>query len=360
MATGGVERRLSILVACFKGCKSAGRARRSVETRLRDGGNDVIDTVVARVDAKRRASVYDPRRVRAGVLTATVTWGLFGLATGGGISGLVANAILGAVLGGLFAYRSEHVVTDHSLKRVGARLPADSSALLIFVNTAEPPEAVRSAAGSTATVCSAAAIRDDLTTDVANAPSVVPGTSASDEAGTRMVLVRYPDPAAAQQVAEGLSALGQRADEFQIELISSADPDGRIHVTDPAHGSRTMARGNIASWGGFGLLLGALGGIVGGGGIFGLVENAVLTGLFWAVFGALAGALYGVWAGRAVSGRELRSIRGLVTPGTSTLFAWAEGPIDGTTSDTLATPGSQQLVLHFTPTTGGTTIATSS
>ena len=41
--------------------------------------------------------------------------------------------MLGAVCGGLYAYYFEHLLTKDELKRVGGRLPADSSAIVAFV-----------------------------------------------------------------------------------------------------------------------------------------------------------------------------------------------------------------------------------
>jgi hypothetical protein len=52
-----------------------------------------------------------------------------------------------------------------------------------------------------------------------------------------------------------------------------------------------------------------------------------VTGIDWAVFGLVAGALYGLWAGRAVSARRLKGLRGLLVPGSSMLVAWADGPV---------------------------------
>ena len=62
-----------------------------------------------------------------------------------------------------------------------------------------------------------------------------------------------------------------------------------------------MARSDVISWGGFGLVFGAIVGVVGGGGILGFLEDGVATGIGWALFGLVAGALYGLWAGRSIS-----------------------------------------------------------
>ena len=89
--------------------------------------------------------VYDPRRVLAGTLTSALTWGVFGLLTGGVASGGLW-AIIGAVCGGLFAYYTEHLLTKDELRRIGQRLPADSSAITAFVRTDDARRVLASAA----------------------------------------------------------------------------------------------------------------------------------------------------------------------------------------------------------------------
>jgi len=84
-----------------------------------------------------------------------------------------------------------------------------------------------------------------------------------------------------------------------------------------------------------------------------LVDNAVVTGIAWALFGLVAGALYGLCAARAVSARRLKGLRGLLVPGCSMLVAWAAGPVRPDIMGILTGPGSQQLILRFTPVEGG-------
>jgi hypothetical protein len=113
-ARGRSGSQLGMLFVCFAEQKAASRAHRPVEARLRANGDEVLDTVVVRVDEKHHPRLYDPGRVVAGTVTAAVTWGLFGLLTGGGVSGLVSSAVLGAVLGGLGGYLMEHVLSKAS------------------------------------------------------------------------------------------------------------------------------------------------------------------------------------------------------------------------------------------------------
>ena len=94
--TGKPDRPLGVLLECFSGTKSAGKARRNLDAQLKAQGDALLDTVVLQVTAKHKVSVHDPRRVVQGTLTATLTWGLFGLLAGG-LRGLAIWAILGAV-----------------------------------------------------------------------------------------------------------------------------------------------------------------------------------------------------------------------------------------------------------------------
>jgi hypothetical protein len=70
-----------------------------------------------------------------------------------------------------------------------------------------------------------------------------------------------------------------------------------------------------------------------------------------------AGAVYGLLAGRAISARRLKGIGPLLPAGTSTLLAWADGPVSRQAIDTLAGPDSQWIVLCFDPTEGGAVLA---
>jgi hypothetical protein len=102
-------------------------------------------------------------------------------------------------------------------------------------------------------------------------------------------------------------------------------------------------------WGGFGLVFGALGGAVGGGGVLGFIEDGVLEAIAWGILGLGAGALYGLVFGKAFSPRRLKGIGSLLTPGTSLLLAWVDraSPLAASGLDAYSTPGSQRLVLNF-------------
>jgi uncharacterized membrane protein len=351
-----------MLLVCFDQLKAAAKARHSLEGKLRSGGDALLDTVVVRVDAKHKAFVYDARRVVQGTLTALLTWGLFGLVAGG-LKSLAIWAILGAICGGLWAYYTEHLLRKNDLARIGARLPASSSALFIAAETSDPRSLLTATAASAPAAASVAGIGDDLAARVfagaafpVEVPHSPPGDalSLSQAAPTSMIMFRYPDPGTAKQIASRAAPKSKKdASPVQVELVIWADRDGRRHVADPSQGVAAWAKADLISWGVFGLAVGALAGAFGGGGVHSFVSDAVVTGIGWAVFGVAAGALYGLWAGRAVSSQRLKSLRPMIAPGTSMLVAWADGPLRQDTLGTLTAPGSQQLILRFNPVEGG-------
>src|SRR5512133_1089699 len=98
------DEKLGVLLACFDGRKTAGKARRSLETQVKAQGDDHLDTVVLEVDEKHKASTHDPRRVLWGTLGASFVWGLCGLAGANGLASVVIWAVIGAVGGAAFYY----------------------------------------------------------------------------------------------------------------------------------------------------------------------------------------------------------------------------------------------------------------
>src|SRR5262252_2452509 len=97
----GDTHRLAALLVCFDDEGRAGKAHRPLEARVRGAGSRVYDTTVLKIDRNHMATVHDPRRVITGTLTPFLTWGVFGLVTGG-ISSMISSAVLGAVCGGFF------------------------------------------------------------------------------------------------------------------------------------------------------------------------------------------------------------------------------------------------------------------
>ena len=89
---------LCVLLACFAGQRQAAKIRRQLDKRIGQSRDAVLDQVVVKINAKRRAQVHDPRRSLGGILTPALTWGIFGLLAGG-LQSLAVYAMLGAVSG---------------------------------------------------------------------------------------------------------------------------------------------------------------------------------------------------------------------------------------------------------------------
>jgi hypothetical protein len=296
-------------------------------------------------------------------LTATITWGLFGLVAGG-LKSLAIWAVLGAICGGLWAYYTEHLLRKGELARIGTRLPANSSALVIFAESSDPRSLLKATAAHAAATASVAAVGDDLGArvfagaidpiEVSRSPGggvIPPGQTAP----TIMIMLRYPSTDTAKQIASRAAPTSKKAaaaSPVQVELVIWADPSGRRHVADPSQGVKAWAKSDLISRELFGVVVGALAGALGGG-VHSFVSDAVVTGIGWAVFGLAAGALYGLWAGRAVSARRLKGLSGLLVPGSSMLVAWADGPVSANTISALTAPGSQRLILRFNAIEGG-------
>jgi uncharacterized membrane protein len=355
------EGRVCLLVACFAGAKRASKVRGQIGKAIRTDGSRILDEVVLSVGAAGQARVYDPRRTAVGTLTSALTWGVFGLVAGG-LEGLGVWAVLGAICGGGYAYLTEHLLTKEELKQIGGRLPANSSAVAVFVQGPDPERVLASVSHLQATTASVAGISPDLSAEVyagVTHPVETSGTmgdvsSSGQVAVLRMLLVRFEGERGAWQALEA-SGTAKRPDprEPQAEIVIQANQEGRRRVIDPATGTAAMSKSDVVSWGGFGLAWGAIVGFAGGGGALGAIDSALIVGVSWAIFGLVAGALYGLWAGRAISARRLKRIGSFVGPDTSLVVAWAG---QDTTQDAIerwAASASERLVLRFNPTGPG-------
>jgi len=72
-----------------------------------------------------------------------------------------------------------------------------------------------------------------------------------------MILLRYPGARTAQRVAPRLAANRAAARAVEIELVTETDGVADTSV-NPRFGSGALARSNVISWGGLGLVCGAL------------------------------------------------------------------------------------------------------
>jgi hypothetical protein len=343
---------LGLLLACFDGRKTAGKARRSLEGQLQAQGDELLDTVVLEVDEKHKASVHDPRRILWGTVSAALVWGLCGIAGADGVWSVLFWGAVGAIGGVLILYYTLHHLTKSELASIGSGLPAQSSALVVSAETKHPRRLLEAAADQTTTAASVAAIGGDLTTHVLAGPAdpveLPPGSAdelRGDSTLVSMVILRYPSPETAKQMVRQPPA----DSVLEVEMTIRRDSDGSRHVSDPNFGVRALAKSDLLWWGGFGLVFGALGGAVGGGGVLGFIEDGVLEAIVWGILGLGVGALYGLVFGKAFSARRLKGIGSLLTPGTSLLMAWVDraSPLTASGLDAYTTPGSQRLVLNF-------------
>jgi hypothetical protein len=352
------ERQLALLFACFDGRKTAGKARRSMESQLEAQGDVRLNTSVLEVDAKHKASIHDPHKVLLGTVTVAIVWGLCGLTGVEGVWSVIFWGAVGAIGGVAFLYYYMHHQTKSELGRLGSALPGQSSVLAIWAETKDAARLLQAAAPAKPFVGSAASIGSDLTTrvlaDPAN-PAVVPHGSADEirksDTLLSLVLLRYPSP----EVAEQMVSQPPADSSFEVSTIIRSGPDGKPHVKDPYFGVRAMAKSDLLWWGGFGVVYGALVGAAGGGGLFGVIEEGVVSAVVWGIVGLGVGALYGALFGQAFSGRRLKGVGPLVGPGTSILAAWVDGasPLTKSALDEYAKPGSQRLVLNFNPSERG-------
>lgn len=347
-----------LVLVCFRGVRRAARARRRLAEQITSAGDSVLDEVVLEISHRRKTRVYDPHRVIAGTATSALTWGVFGLLTGGVASGGLW-AIIGAGCGGLFAYYYEHLLTKDELKRIGKRLPADSSAVAAFVQAQDARRVLTSAAKSEPAEASVAAIGCDLSARVVAGVGMPLDSSSAPPGGgpvpahkgsvLSMLLMRYRGTETARREL-GRHRATQPGDgqALQPELVFEAPDHGRFRVSDPAQGAWAFAKSDVVSWGLFGLVYGLIVGLVSNHGIVHAVTVTAVAGITCAVFGLAAGALYGLWAGRAVSARRLHGVRPLLAPGTSTILAWSEDTTQKTVDD-WAVPGTERLIVRFNP-----------
>ena len=347
---GGAHREQQcVLLACFAGAKRAAKIRRQLDERIDQGGDAILDQVVVKVNSKHKVQVHDPRRTLAGVLTPALTWGLFGLAAGG-VKSLALWAVLGAICGGLYAYYFEHLLSKDELKRIGGRLPVDSSAIVAFVRGADPRRVLSSADSFQPATVSVAAVAADLSAQVYSG-AAEPVESSAQDAALNMLLIRFVgEHAAREALAESGSASHKDANAPQVELFIEANEHGRRRVVAPKTGTAAFAKSDILSWGLFGVAYGLIVGFAAGdGGVLGALDSGLVTGILWGLFGAVAGALYGMWSGRGLSARRLKGLGAFVPAETSLVVAWAEGSLSKETIKSWAPTGSESVSLRFNP-----------
>ena len=362
---------LCVLLLCFDGAKRAAQIRRPLSKQLEQHGGAILDAAIIRVNGEGKARVYDPQRTVAGLLTAALTWGVFGGLTGG-LSGLIVWAVIGGVGGGLFAYYREQPLSGTQLRRIGEGMRPDSSAVVVFLKCGADEAVLSTAAAAYGpTTASLVAISGELTARVlagAGGPTEVsaavpdgplPAADTSTDKTTllTMLLVRLPGQHTVRHALAELTPAKKadpgRPQVMQVEVVLESDAGGGLHVHSPNLGVRFSARSSLVSWGVLGLICGAIGGWVGGGGVLGFLGGGLITGVVWGAFGILAGALYGLWVGNVLSARQRKKMDVIVPPNSSLAFVWADGDLTNEAIDRWAPPGSQRLVVRFDTTSRG-------
>ena len=261
----------------------------------------------------------------------------------------------------MYAYYFEHLLTKDELKRIGGRLPGDSSAIVAFVRGPDPRRVLSSTASFQPATASVAAVTADLSAQVyrgaaqpaeTSAAPAGPAPTAPADQGPQlsMLLVRFAGEHAARQALAKSGSAGHKDQEApQVELVIEANEHGRRRVIDPTTGTAAFAKSDTVGWGLFGLVWGLIVGFTGDGGVLSAIESGLVIGILWGIFGVVAGALYGLWAGRGVSARRLKGLGPFVPPDTSLVVAWADGSLSRETIERWAAPGSQRLILRFNP-----------
>jgi uncharacterized membrane protein len=339
-----------VLLACFAGAKRAGKIRRQLDKRIAEGGDAILDQVVVKVNSKHKAQVHDPRRTLGGTLTPALTWGIFGLLAAGPKQ-LALWAVIGAICGGLYAYYFEHRLTKDELKRIGGRLPVNSSAIVAFMRGADPQRILSSTASFEPATASVAAVTPDLSAQVySGGTGPEKGSASARDTALNMLMVRFDGEHAARKALSGSEKHEEKEGWPEVELFIEANEHGRLRVIAPKTGIAAFSEMDILGWGLFGVAYGLIVGFAAGdGGVLGALESGLLVGVLWGIFGAVAGALYGMWAGRGVSARRLKGLGDFVPADTSLVVAWADGSLSEETIKGWAATGSESLSLRFNP-----------
>jgi hypothetical protein len=102
-----------------------------------------------------------------------------------------------------------------------------------------------------------------------------------------MIMVRFAGQHAARQaLAAAGPAKGSAPDAPQVEVVIEADERGKRRAIDPTRGPAAVAKSDIVSWGGFGLVYGIIVGFAGNGGVLGAAERGLVTAIAWGPSGS--------------------------------------------------------------------------
>ena len=311
------DSKVCVLLACFAGAKRASKVRGQMGKAIRADGGSILDEVVLVVGAARKARVYDPRRTLAGALTPALTWGLFGLLVGG-LQGLGVWGVLGAICGGGYAYLTEHLLTKDELKQIGERLPADSSAIAVFVQGSDPERMLSSVSSLQADDGQhrrdrSGSLRRGLrrwSHRVETSGATGDATSPGETTVLRMCSCASRGSMVLDRRSE-LRAPPKRPDprEPQVEIVIQANEEGRRRVVDPSHGHGRHVEERRRQLGRLRSRLRRDRRLRRRRGALGAVDSGLIVGISWAIFGLVAGALYGLVGGTSHLGEEAQEDR---------------------------------------------------
>jgi uncharacterized membrane protein len=373
---GNVSPSFGILLVCFDEPKKAQQVKEALEKEIRQGGDLILDEMVMRVDEKRKVQVHEMGKAARGAAIVALTWGVFGLLSGG-LRGLVIWAVLGAVCGGIYFYYVAHTLSDAELKNIARRMPPNSSVLLAFLKTSHAQQIIDSVSRYTPAASSLVTVGEGMATSVISgtsekaeqpSPASTPVQAGADGDNPFSILVfRYTGHQTARQVEAELKEEWKKAgDAIQTEVMIEVDEQKKVHVYDPSTGVRAQTISSMISWGLCGLIVGVLTGLFsGGGGLLGIITSGLTRLITWGAFGIVAGALAAFVVNRAIPTSRLKKMSMLFSrtqADTSVILALVQGTYTQKMISDLSTHDARGLVIRVkTPSSfkGGLELAVS-
>jgi len=349
-----------ILLVCFDEPKRAQQVKEALGKEIKQGGDLILDEMVMRVDEKRRVYVYEMGKAARGAAVVAVTWGAFGLLTGG-LRGLVIWAVIGAVCGGIYMYYVAHTLSDAELKNIARCMPPNSSVLLAFLKTSHAQQIIDSVSRYSPAASSLVTVGEGMATSVISgtsdkaeqpSPTSTPVQAGADGDNPLSILVfRYTGHQTARQVEAELKEEWKKAgDAIQTEVMIEVDEQKKVHVYNPSTGVRAQAISSMISWGLSGLIVGVLTGLFSGGGLLGSLSSGVTLLITWGLFGIVAGALAAFVVNRAIPTSRLRKLSALMQADTSVILALVQGTYTHQMISDLSTHDAKMLIIRINAT----------
>lgn len=373
---GNILPSLGILLVSFDEPKRAQQVKEALAKEIKQGGDLILDEMVMRVDEKRKVHVYEMGKAVRGAAIVAVTWGVFGLLSGG-LRDLVIWAVLGALCGGIYVYYVVHTLSDAELKNIARCMPPNSSLLLAFLKTSQAQQIIDFASRYTPSVSTLVTVGESMETRVISgtsdkagkpSPTSTPGQGDADGDNPLSLLVfRYSGHQTARLVEAELREEWKRAgDAIQSEMKIEVDEQRRVHLYIPSTGVRAQAISSLVSWGLAGLIVGVLTDLISGGeGVLGILTSGVTLLIAWGVYGLVAGTLAALVVNRALPTSRLKKMSALfmqTQADTSVILTLVEGAYTQKMSSDLSTHDARGFIIRVkTPSSlkGGLELAVS-